>query len=546
MLRRVVLALLAGGLLSLAYEPVAIAYLMPVALAGYALTTRGIRSRAGFLVGLAFGIGFYFPHIYWLSPSIGPAAWIGLAGAEAASYGVLGALAPILHRLRAWPFWLAAAWVTVEMTRSVWPFSGMPWGRLGFGVVDTPLAPALAYLGVNGVSFLVAALGFLLARVVLAARGDERLLAVGGLVGLAAVSVVPSVAPWTLATSGQVTVAAVQGNVPGRGDDVLFDSRQLTQNHVDATVALAADVAAGTVARPDFVVWPENSTAIDPFADPGINLQVRTAVAAIGVPVLVGAIVDAGEKHILNQGIVWDPETGPGDRYAKRHPVAYGEYIPLRSLLQPTGITDSGQLARVPRDMLSGSRVDPLRIAGVAVADAICFDIAYDDGLATQIEHGAELLTVQTSNASFIFTDQVDQQFAITRARAIESGKYVVVAATNGISGVIAPDGSVVDRTQRRTQDVLVETVDLRPGVTPGVRVGRDFRVLAPASTLVGLVLGFLTYSRRHPGATDRPRRTRRRARRADVDGPDRDGHPDLQRGSQPRLDRAASPRGPA
>ncbi len=508
-LARILVALVAGGVLSLAFEPTAIAYLMPLSLAALALTTRDVRPRAGFVVGLVFGIGFYFPHIYWMSSSIGAVAWVALAGIEAFFHGLLGAAATVLHRLRSWPFWLAGAWLVMEFTRSTWPFSGMPWGRLGFGVVDTPFAPALAYLGVNGVSVLVAALGFLLARLLVAVRGEERRYAAVGLVGLASIAVVPSVLPVTLPTRSQVTVAVVQGGVPGSGNDILFDPRGVTQNHVDATVALADDVAAGRRPAPDFVVWPENSTAIDPFLDAPTNDQVTSAVAAIGVPIMVGAIVDGGPDNILNQGIVWDPVTGAGDRYTKRDPVPMGEYIPFRSLFERFGLTDSGQLARVGRDMYSGTRTSPLVVAGVPVADSICFDIAYDGGLATQQEEGAELLTVQTSNASFIFTDQVEQQFAMTRARAIETGKYVVVAATNGISGVIAPDGSVVDRSQRLTQDVIVETVDLRTGVTPGIRVGGILPLLSAVVSGLGLLLGSTVHrrvpSRLRPGTTPCP-----------------------------------------
>ncbi len=499
-LARVLAALVAGVVLSLAFEPVAVAYLMPLSLGVLALTTRDVRVRSGFVVGLVFGVGFYFPHIYWMSSSIAPVAWIALASIEAFFHGLFGMAAAVLHRLRAWPFWLACAWLTMELTRSTWPFSGMPWGRLGFGVVDTPLAPALAYLGVNGVSLVVAALGFLLARLVLAAPGDERLYAGAGLVGLAAVAVAPAVVPWTLPTREQVTVAAVQGDVPGAGNDILEDFRGVTQNHVDATVALADDVAAGTRPQPDFVLWPENSTAVDPFLDASTNAQITSAVSAIGVPVVVGAIVDAGPDHILNQGIVWDPTTGAGERYTKRHPVPMGEFIPFRGAFERLGLTDSGQLARIGRDMLAGERSTPLVVAGVPIADAICFDIAYDDGLAVQQENGAELLTVQTSNASFIFTDQIEQQFAMTRARAIESGKYVVVAATNGVSGVIAPDGSVVDRTERLTQDVVVETVDLRTGLTPAVRVGAVLPLLTAAASAVGLLLGAVSARRARAG----------------------------------------------
>ncbi len=488
---RLLAAGLAGYLLALAYEPVAFAYVIPVSLAVFGVVTRGVRMRTGFVLGLVFGTAFYAVHIRWMAPSIGSDAWAALSGIEAAFYGLLGAAAAVIHRLRAWPFWLACAWTAMETVRSTWPFSGMPWGRLGFAVVDTPWAPALAYVGVTGVSLLLAAIGFLAARVVVSPSRMDGRWAATGLIAVTALTALPAMAPWSLGSSGEITVAAVQGDVPGPGNDILADYRGVTQNHVDATIELAARVRAGDVAPPRFVLWPENSTAVDPFNDYSTGEQIEAAVSAIDVPLVVGAIVDAGEEHVLNQGIVWDPVTGAGDRYTKQNPVPYGEYIPFRKQL--SGLF--GRLDRIPRDMLSGTRRTPLDVAGVPVADAICFDIAYDAGLADQIERGGELLAVQTSNASFIFTDQVEQQFAITRARAIETGKYVVVASTNGVSGVIAPDGAVVARTERRTQDVLVESVELRPGVTPGLRVGAALALGTPLAAglavLLGLVVGW-------------------------------------------------------
>jgi apolipoprotein N-acyltransferase len=262
-------------------------------------------------------------------------------------------------------------------------------------------------------------------------------------------------------------------------------------------------VAAGQVPAPDFVIWPENSTAVDPFRDAETNAGIEEAVEAIGVPVLVGAIVDAGPRNVLNQGIVWDPETGAGDRYTKWHPVPYGEYIPFRRFFSG----NFGRLALIPRDMLSGTRTDPLTIAGVRVGDAICFDVAYDDVLYAQLENGAQMLSVQTSNATFIHTSQIDQQFAISRLRAIETGRYVVVAATNGVSGVIAPDGEVLDRAGTRTRDVLVERIGLDSQITPAVRLGAWTGRICAAAVVLGLLLELLAYRRkRHPARvrTDR------------------------------------------
>ena len=470
MLLRTLLALVAGVVLSLALEPVALPAVVPLAVAGYVLTVRGLRARSAWLPGLLFGVGFYFTHIVWMR-AVGTDAWIALSSVEALFYGLLGPVTASLARRRLWPLWVAAAWVAMEAIRSTWPFSGMPWGRLAFAVVDTPVADALPYLGSTGVSFVLA------------------------------LAAAPALASYGPTVRGHATVAAVQGDVPGNGDDILYDFRQVTQNHVDATVGLAADVAAGRVPRPDFVVWPENSTAVDPFLDDTTNQQIWAASAAVGLPILVGAIVDAGPRNVLNEGIVWDPVTGAGDRYAKWHPVPYGEYIPFRSLFAG----NFGRLALIPRDMLAGTRTEPLRIGGVEVGDAICFDVAYDDGLYAQLRRGAQLLTVQTSNATFIHTTQIDQQFAISRLRALETGRYVVVAATNGVSGVIAPDGTVLDRAGVRTRDVLVQRVALSTDLTPAVRIGAWSGRLCVLVAGIGVGLGLVDYRRRSP-AGDRSR----------------------------------------
>lgn len=484
---RLLVALASGVVLALAFEPVAVPLVIPFAVAAFVLCCRGLRLRSAWLPGLAFGVGFEFVLIYWMR-AVGPDAWVALAAAQSAFFAVLGSATALLTRHRWWPLWVAAAWVTVEVWHSGWPFSGMPWGRLAFAAIDTPVAPALPWVGAVGVSFLLALSGTLLAWVVVA-RGREQRLAAGALAGLVLVSLAPNVLTWESDPEAEVTVAAIQPDVPGNGDNILYDHRQVTQNLVDVTGRLADDIAAGSEPMPDFVVWPENSTAVDPFRDGDINTKIRSASADIGVPIMVGAIVDAGPEHVLNQGIVWDPVTGAGDRYTKRHPVPFGEYIPGRELFT----RQFGRLAEIPRDMLSGTRKEPLVVAGVPVANSICFDIAYDDGIYDQVGRGAELLTVQTSNATFIHTYQVEQQFAITRVRAIETGRWLVVASTNGISGVIAPDGSVVATADQRSQAAMVERVGLESSVTPAVRLGPWTGRFLIALAAVGLVLALLS-----------------------------------------------------
>lgn len=535
---RLVIAAACGALLSVAYEPLAVPYVLPFAVAGFGYAVGSLTVPRAALVGGVFGLAFFLLHIEWMASAIDLGAWAGLSMAVALVYALVGASAPLLRVLPCWPLWMAVVWTAAEDLRSTWPFGGMPWGRLAYAAIDTPAAPAIAYVGTSLLSMLLAVTGFLLAQGI----ERRRLRDVGALVGVLALLTVPAIAPYPFHRDGAATVAAVQGNVPGSGDNMLSDPRAITRNENAGTRRLAREVASGALPRPDFVLWPENSSVVDVFYDAEVNYLITDAVRAIGVPVVVGAVVQDGTEHMLNQGIVWDPVTGPGDRYTKHHPVPYGEYVPFRGLWNP----HFGRLRQVPRDMVGGTRSTPLRVDGTLLGDAICFDVAYDDVLRDQVRNGARLLAVQTSNATFIHTFQVDQQFAITRLRAIESGRWLVVASTNGISGVIAPDGTVVATAPRRTAAILDQTVGLGDSVTPAVRLGswpsRGLSVVA----VVVLAWGALTYRRRREETTRPPGARALRGVPGDAAGGALRDHQGRQLDRDPADDRPAGPRQPA
>ena len=279
--------------------------------------------------------------------------------------------------------------------------------------------------------------------------------------------------------------------MPGDGTDVLAHHRDITRAFSETTVELA-----GTREPVDLVVWSENSTAVDPFTDVEARTEITQASDAIGVPILVGGMVNSSrEKEVLNQGIVWQPGVGGGDRYTKRHPVPYGEYIPYRGSFIPDTY---GQLALIPRDMASGTSLEPLRIAGARVADAICFDVSYDDAIHGQVANGGQLITVQTSNAMFINTAQIDQQFEISRLRAIETGRYVVVAAINGrLRDHRARRRGASSPPTRAPAAVVVGDVTLADDLTPAVAMGPWPGRVIVGVTLVSLAFILVTYRRK-------------------------------------------------
>lgn len=127
----------------------------------------------------------------------------------------------------------------------------------------------------------------------------------------------------------------------------------------------------------------------------------------------------------------------------------------------------------------------------------ICFDVAYDDSLIAQVQNGGQMVTVQTSNATFTGTSQLEQQFTISRARAMETGRTVVVASTNGISGVIAPDGTVRQQLEPRTTDIAVTEVALVDAQTPAVRHGSLIKLVLCLIGVAAAILAAASNSRR-------------------------------------------------
>jgi apolipoprotein N-acyltransferase len=483
---RTALAVVGGLALLLSfpgYDLPGLAVLGPAALA---LAVRGQRARSGLWLGLVLGLAFMVPLLSWTGIYVGPLPWLALAVVQSLYFALLGAAAAATSRLPGWPVWAAALWVADEAVRGRWPLGGFPWGRLGFSQVEGPFTALAAYGGVPLVSFAVALTGALLAAAVLAlsrllrsarAGGDTRTtgvrVAVLSVVAVLAVPLLGTVAGLPLAGAALTeggptrTVAVIQGNVPRAGLDFNAQRRAVLDNHATQTQELAAAVARGDAAQPDLVIWPENSSDIDPYSNPDAARVITRAAEAIGAPILVGAVVEGPGRYISNTGIVWDPVTGPGDTYVKRHPVPLAEYVPARSFFR----LFSKDVDRV-HDFAKGTAVGNLDIGGAQVGDVICFEVAYDGLVSDVVDGGAGMIVVQTNNATFGFTDESEQQLAMSRLRAVEFGRTVVVAATSGISAIVAPDGSLVRRSQLFTPDTFVEEIAQRGQRTVAARLG--------------------------------------------------------------------------
>jgi apolipoprotein N-acyltransferase len=551
----------AGLLLYVGAPPRELWWLAPVVFAVLWAVLHGRPARAGFGYGLAFGLGFFVPLLSWAGEFVGPLPWLALATVEALVLALAGAGVAVVSRLPAAPLWAAGVWVAAEALIGRAPFGGFPWGRVAFGQPSGIFLPLAAIGGAPLLTAAVVLTGFgageLLRRV---STGSLRplgssavkfgrlrtvvvpaLLAGGPLV--AGILAAPMVA--TTTTDGSAVVALVQGNVPRAGLDFNAQRRAVLDNHVARTMTLAADVAAGRYPRPALVIWPENSSDIDPLRNPDARAVIDRAARAIGVPILVGAVLRTGDGHTTNTAMVWNPRTGPGQRHDKR-PMPFAEYIPYRNFFR----LFSPYVDRAG-DFVPGNGDSAVDAGPARVGIAICSEVMFDDLVRQGVQSGAQLLAVPTNNATFGFTEMTYQQQAISRVRAVEHGRTVLVAATSGVSAVIAPDGAVEQQTKLFTPDALVARVPLRSGTTLATRLGPTPEWLLVTLGLLGVAAALVVQSRAKAGQRRGPVPPKE-----DVDGgsagrwgrrgrrPDDRGDPDLRRAGQPADGPAPAARG--
>lgn len=502
-----------------------------LALAGVALLfVATVRDSPAWnlLIGTAWGLAFFLPHIQWADYAVGSVPWVALSTAEALFVG-LSMLAwtyvrriPVVSRhasLQTLSF--ATVFVAGELARSAVPFGGFPWGRIAFSQSESPIG-RLAWLGgMPLVSFVGVCAAALIAIAVLA-LGRFNLVRTGAclLAAAFAVGVGLAVPLATQAESGTLRVGAVQGNVATPGLDAFNHRREVLDNHVAGTYALLDEVEQGDL---DIVLWPENGTDIDPQVDADAAADIDDAAAAVGAPILVGSqeFLEGGGRY--NVSLLWEPGVGVVGRYAKQHPAPFAEYIPIRDLVRPF----SSAVDLVTNDMIAGTEVGVIDLESarlgrtVKIGDAICFEVAYDSLVQDAVAAGAEMLVVPTNNASFGPTDESTQQLAMSRLRAIETGRTTIQVSTVGVSAVIAPNGVLLEETGLFTAEQMVASVPLRTSLTPAVRAGewpsRVVLVAAAALTVAGIVAGRRTWRASAPAARGTaaakvPARTTRRS----------------------------------
>jgi apolipoprotein N-acyltransferase len=523
----------------------------------WVLTRPATTPVGGFGYGFLFGMAFYLPLVRWISILVGVTPLLALVLVCSVFPGIFGLLAVVVRRLPGWPIWFAVLWAAQEWLKSMVPFGGFPWGVVAAGQTAGPFLPLVRLGSVPLLSLAIVLTGCSVTAIALEivawwrtsrqrhtgadqaqARDDAELADAPPavvlpafcicLVFFAAAAAWPQVRHSGTGSGNEpiVTAAAVQGNVPRLGLEFNAQRLAVLRNDVRETRRLADDVRAGRAPQPDFVVWPEDASEIDPLTNPDAAQQISVAVDAIGAPILVGTVLDVADRPSdapaeTNTMIVWNPKTGPGDRHDKRIVQPFGEYLPWRGFFRHL----SG-LANWAGYIVPGKGTGVVQAAGTPIGIATCWEVIFDRALRDSVRNGAQLLAVPANNANF---NQMmsEQQLAFSKVRAVELDRYVVVASNVGISALVTPDGREVDRTKFFAPAYLDNQVRLKTTLTLAARWGPIVQ-----GTLVVAAVAVLLAAMLHNGwFTDLKRRLSELAKnfgqapeRSDDDPPGADG----------------------
>lgn len=473
-LARLAAAAAGGILLALGYPPfewTTLSWSGLIALVWLVATapTRKVALWSGYL----FGLAYFAVILSWLI-EVELIAYYPLAMVQAVAVVLMAAGAHHYKDARPWVFVLAVAGsgALAEFLRVRWPFGGFPWGSIGVTVGATPLRPSAQWFGATGWGVILTAMSAVAVMVALR-RMSWKVLA-GGVIALCAAGLAGNL--WPAVPDGDArTVTIVQGNSPCPGTRCPGERQLIYESHLALTRSLTPG--------PDLVVWPESSTGgrSDPLRNPTVQGAIGAEAIRLDAVVLVGGDLDAGPDHFQNVNTVFGPDGGIVGKYHKRHPVPFGEYVPIRPLFERVPALD-----RVPRDMIRGDTQALFDLGAVPFGTVISYEGAYARYERQAVRSGAAFIVLATNEASFGESQASDQFIAISRARAAELGVDIVHAAVTGRSAFVRADGRVDALTDLFETTTVTATVPARSaGPTLYVRWGDWLQVTAMIAFLV-------------------------------------------------------------
>ena len=442
-----------------------------IALFAWISRSASQRPRDQFMLGMVFALGWFAPGMGWMW-FLTPPGYLIAVLLFAAFHGVAALITsrsehptltgPLAHTL-------------AEALRFSFPFGGVPLASLAVAQASSPFVGLSRIGGPLLLTYVVWQIGFVLARWPFATPRRHVPIALAGLIVVVAVG---TFAPHGSDTQTSLRIAFVQGGGPQGTLAISTNSRDVVKRHLAATRLINSSE------QLDMVVWPENVIDVDSFYESVEREEIAAEAKRLNAPFVVGITEDVDAKFFTNAQIVVNQDGTLGDRYDKVRRVPFGEFVPLRGVLEWLG----APVDRIPRDAQAGTDIASLRVADTTIGVAISWEVFFSGRANEGIDAGGSMLVNPTNGSSYTGTVLQSQQIASSRLRAIETGRWLVQVSPTGFSAFVSPEGTVFDRTGVSEQQVVIRDVPQRTGSTLYSQLG-DQPIIILLTVLVASVL---------------------------------------------------------
>lgn len=458
-----------GLLLATTFAPLHLIFFLPVCFSGLLILLKTAKTKKqAFFIGWWFGWGQFIAGLYWIGiaftidanahaaliplPTLGLPAFLailtGLATLATYITGIQGLSRVLIF---------TGFWTLFEYIRGL-IFTGFPWNLAGYSWGNIlPMLQWASFIGIYGLTLLtilISSIPAILVEKSLTPRTKNiiillncSLLAIMVIVGYMRIPSAP------LPQMPQSQIRIVQPNIP-QADKWKPDQRF---SHVKKLVDLSVQK---TEAEPRHIVWPETAVPFFLTTDENLKFYLQKIVPVNGTLITGSPRKDTNTRQYWNSVQVLNPDGQISDIYDKRHLVPYGEYMPLRNILETTGLTSLipalDQMSDFSTSNDESSKI--INISGLGSARVlICYEVAFPWEVSAR-EKSNWILNV-TNDAWFGNTSGPYQHFVITRTRAIEQGKSIVRAANTGISAIIDGYGRVLKSLPLNETGILDTTI---------------------------------------------------------------------------------------
>ena len=382
---------------------------------------------------------------------------------------------------------LAAALFAINELTQTFTWAGVPWARIAISQTAMPcLMQSASLFGSYFLTFLVVVINFLIAYAIL--NVEKRRLAAYIALSVFGFNALFGAVALALPTPEQksIKVASVQGNFESQSNLSSIDEMLARYKRL---ITEAAENGA------ELIVLPEGTFPLDiRYMVKDTNGSYRTLdkifsnlAVELGVTITVGSYYNTEETSHSSMSTFYGDGTKILNSYAKRRPVPFGEFLPMKDLIEAiipllAEINIFSNLTPGERSTLFGATSDE---NAIKVGTLLCFDSIYETLGIDCAREGAEMIIIPSNDSWFYDSRALNMHHSQNILRAVEQRKYVVNSGNTGLTSIVNEKGEVVETMPIYTDGYVISTVYASSGRTIYSYIGNLFVYLCIAFVLI-------------------------------------------------------------